>query len=94
MREIEVPLSPGASLPTVRRVESAAREVGLVVTLKTTLAKHPGCVHWHLKRDGERGVLEMTVWPEARRAWLSVQDGRRAEWIEDAAARLRDLLAS
>jgi hypothetical protein len=68
-------------VPTV--VDQCCLAAGLRVTLKATLAKHPGCVHWHFKRGDEPGTLEITVWPAGRRAWCSVQSGRRAVWIDE-----------
>jgi hypothetical protein len=63
-------------------VERCCLAAGLRVSLKATLAKYPGCVHWHFKRGDEPGTLEITVWPTGRRAWCSVQSGRRAAWID------------
>jgi hypothetical protein len=56
--------------------------------MKGTLASFPGCTHWHLKRNRERGVLEITLWPAQSRLWLSVQDGRKGAWIDAAVDKL------
>jgi len=64
-------------------VERCCRRLGLVQGMKTTLAKHPGSTHWHYKRASQSGTLEITVWPSKRRIWITVQDGRRAEWITE-----------
>ena len=92
MREIAVILPHGAAIPSIAGVEAAIARGGLRVTLVGTLAQYPGCTHWHLKRGRERGVLELTVWPQQRRVWLSVQDGRNGDWIDAAAQRLTSLL--
>jgi len=63
---------------------------GLSVNLKGSLAKYPGCIHWHLKRDGQRGTLEITVWVSARRIWFSIQTGRTGAWIEETTVRLKE----
>jgi hypothetical protein len=61
---------------------------GLQITLETTLAGHPGSVHWHLRAQGERrGTLEFTWCPS--RAWLEVRASREAPWIDAAVARLQ-----
>jgi dihydroxyacetone kinase-like protein len=44
-------------------MEMVCEYANLRVTLKGTLKKYPGCIHWHLKREGERGTLEMTWSP-------------------------------
>ncbi len=64
-------------------VESCCRRAGLIQGMKTTLANHPGSTHWHYKRASQSGTLEITVWPSERRVWMTVQDGRRAEWITE-----------
>ena len=91
MKQVEVTCE---RLPNVAQVEAAVGRVGLVVSMKGTLAKFPGCTHWHLKRGGERGVLEVTLWPAEKRLWLSVQDGRKGAWIDEAVERLARVLSS
>jgi hypothetical protein len=62
-------------------VESCCGRLGLMQGMKATLAKHPGSTHWHYKRAKQSGTIEITVWPSERRVWITVQDGRRADWI-------------
>ena len=69
-------------------VESCCRRLGLVLGMKTTLVKHPGSIHWHFKRPAQSGTLEITYWPGERRAWFTMQSGRKGEWIEDAMVEL------
>ena len=88
MREIELVVGQERRLPSAGEIEAAVRRVRLMVSMKGTLAKYPGCTHWHLKRGRERGTLELTLWPAQRRLWLSVQEGRRAGWIAGAAEAL------
>lgn len=84
MREVEVPVSGDVSANDVKLgVERACDELGLQVGLRDTLASYPGSVHWHMKREGERGTLEITFAPVAARLWLSVHAGRDADWIDD-----------
>ena len=93
MTELDVPVLPGTDLDGAEeRIEACIARETLRMTLKGTLASYPGCVHWHLKRGGLRGTLEVTLWPSGRRLWLSIQSGRRGEWIDEAAARLRQAL--
>jgi hypothetical protein len=70
-------------------VENAVRNIGLVVTMKCSLSKYPGCVHWHLKQGREKGTLELTFWPAHRRLWFKIQDARKADWIEPMMQRLK-----
>jgi hypothetical protein len=65
------------------KVESCCRRLGLMLGMKTRLAKHPGSTHWHYKQPKQSGTLEITVLPSQRRVWITVQDGRRAEWITE-----------
>ena len=86
MREIEINIDP---LPTAAQVDAAAQQLGLLVTMKASLAKYPGCTHWHLKRATDPGTLEVTLWPQETRLWASIQDGRTGPWIDQA---VRDLV--
>jgi hypothetical protein len=93
--EVEIPLRDGIDpLGLAPALEAECLAAGLAVTHRGTLARYPGSRHWHLKRGRERGTLEVTLWPEGRRLWLSVQDGRRGDWIEGAMADLVERLAS
>jgi hypothetical protein len=91
MKDIEIDLPP-AQIPSAAKLESLFTNATLRITLRGTLAAYPGSVHWHLKEGHQRGTLEVTLWPPEGRIWLSVQDGRRAEWIAGAVARLQTLL--
>jgi hypothetical protein len=64
-------------------VEKCSRELGLLNPMRGTLAKYPGCVHWHFRKPLVNGTLEVTSWPSGNRLWISVQQGRRAEWLEE-----------
>ena len=93
MTDFELQLPEGcnwARLP--ERIEAACAAEGLSLGMKGSLAKHPGCLHWHFKQGRERGTLEITLWPQQHRLWFTVQDGRRGEWIEEAVARLKPIL--
>jgi hypothetical protein len=95
MTEMEVRVRPGADLSGAEHVvEESGAAAGLRQTLKGTLARCPGCVHWHFKSGDDRGTLEVTLWPARRRIWLSVKSGRTGTWIEEAAARLRAAIES
>jgi hypothetical protein len=43
-----------------------------------------------MKRGIQPGTLEVTLWEAKRRLWASVQDGRRAAWIDEALPRVKD----
>ncbi len=75
-------------------VEDACAAADLCLTMKTSLKKHPGCTHWHFKRPGQRGVLEVTWWPgdadiRPPRLWLSVHGNRQSDWISELMPLLR-----
>ena len=64
-------------------IESTCAELGLVQSLRGSLAKYPGAIHWHYKMPAQTGTLEITVSESRHEIWISVQSGRRAEWIPD-----------
>ena len=63
---------------------------GLRITLKSTLIKYPGCVHWHLKQGNQSGTLEATLW--RGECWFSVSMGRGALWLEPSLERMKAAL--
>ena len=84
MEEIEVHVNQaGTEERLTSLIEGAATQFGLHIGMRGTLRTYPGSRHWHLRKPGERGTLEVTLWPAGKRVWLSVQAGRRAEWIAD-----------
>jgi hypothetical protein len=85
MTEVEftVPQSCGLS-GAASLIEKAFLGCGLRVSTRATLRSYPGCIHWHVKRGMHPGTLELTLWEAKRRVWASVQDGRRAPWIDEA----------
>jgi hypothetical protein len=70
-------------------VESMVSLERLEMTMKSSLAKHPGSVHWHFRKPEERGTLEITWSPRENKLWASIQAGRRAEWIEPCVLRIK-----
>jgi hypothetical protein len=85
MKEYPIPLGPHVDAKQVEiAVEKCSRDLGLLETMRDTLAKYPGCVHWHFRKPLVNGTLEITSWPSNNKLWISVQDGRRAEWLEHA----------
>ncbi len=84
MEEIEVSVNPaGREEQLATSIEEAAAHYGLQIRIRGTLRTYPGSQHWHLHKPGERGTLEITLWPAGKRVWFKVQAGRRAEWIAD-----------
>lgn len=85
MEDVEIALPRDASAETVTQaIDDAVAQSELTVTLRDSLKKFPGCIHWHLKRGREPGTLELTFWPREHRAWFSVQRGRAAPWTAEA----------
>jgi hypothetical protein len=91
MKQIEVTGRSG-KLPSPADIERAVQYCNLRITLKGTLKQFAGCIHWHLKKGSERGTLELTLWPEQQRLWVTIQEGRKAGWIAAAAHSLIDAL--
>lgn len=93
MREVEIVLTPLSDLAGIERsIDQAIADAGLRVTLRASLAKFPGCIHWHVKQGSEPGTLEITFWPRERRAWFAIQDRRQAPWIEEKLVALMEAI--
>jgi hypothetical protein len=91
MTEVEFAVPQGYSLSgAASLIEKACRECGLRISTRATLQTYPGCVHWHVKRGIQSGTLELTLWETKRRVWASVQNERRAPWIDEALPRVKD----
>ncbi len=74
----------------VRIVEQVCMTNGVTCTLKGTLAKYPGSIHWHLKRGKQKGTLEVTWWEREHRLWFKVAENRTSAWIKDSIPILKD----
>lgn len=95
MTEVELHVPARAQSAAITRlVERACAAEGLTPALKGTLAKYPGCVHWHYKKGKERGTLEITRWEQDRRLWFKVAAGRRGEWVEERVTKLKRKIES
>ena len=60
---IEVELQIADSVNTdalVKVVEQICIANRLTCILKRTLASYPGSIHWHFKKDRQKGILEIT----------------------------------
>lgn len=78
--ELQIPdsVEPEAVLWIVEQV--CASNV-LTCSLRGTLVSYPGSIHWHFKRDQQRGTLEITWWESGHRLWFKVARGRTSEWM-------------
>ena len=91
LRDVAIQITSHADCRAIERsIDRAISDTGLNVTMRATLRKFPGCIHWHLKRGQESGTLEITLWPQERRAWFTIQSGRTAPWIEEQLKLLND----
>lgn len=79
-------------------VQLVAREFGIQFGLETDIKRIPGSQHWHLRRERQPGVLEVTLVARTQSGFVSVHANRRANWIDEGlepfAARLQNLLCS
>ena len=90
MTEIEITVPSLTDLSQAEQIiEQRCMVEGLSVNLKGSLSQYPGCIHWHFKRGGQRGTLEITLWASARRIWFSIHTGRTGDWIEETLFRLK-----
>ncbi|HTC65967.1 MAG TPA: hypothetical protein VK685_02470 [Candidatus Acidoferrum sp.] len=70
-------------------IETACNRQRLDLAMKGTLATYPGSTHWHYRKPGQKGTLELTLFIPDRRIWAKIQDGRRARWINATLPSLR-----
>jgi hypothetical protein len=83
MQQVECRIRRGDDLSEAERfIENVCTRRGLQLSRKGSLSTYPGSIHWHYKRTGQTGTLEITLLAEERRIWLQVQAGRRATWID------------
>jgi hypothetical protein len=81
--EIRIPLKiKPATL--IEAVEKNCSDYDLTCTLKSTLAKYPECIHWHFRKDKQRGILEITWWEKENRLWFKVADNRAGTWLDES----------
>jgi hypothetical protein len=91
MLEVDIPIPAHInhdSIPAI--VEQVCAQIGLNHISRGTLAKYPGCIHWHYKKDKARGTLEITWCPKGPRLWIKVAAGRTADWIPEAITNFKD----
>jgi len=93
MQIIEIKLKRGTNLSKAEKsIDATLAAVGLQVSLRGTLKKFPGCTHWHARSPGQPGTLELTLWPQQHRAWISIQRGRTADWITEKLPEIQQAL--
>jgi hypothetical protein len=91
MVEVEIAVRRGDAGSAVA---DAAVELGLLITSDGTLRTYPGSRHWHLKRPGASGTLELTLRPELKKMYISFHANRIGNgWVEDAAPRMAEMLS-
>jgi hypothetical protein len=73
-----------------RTVERLCRTRGLLMALKGSLSQYPGSIHWHFKKERQKGTLELTLYPAKSRLWSKVQAGRKALWIYETLPELKN----
>jgi hypothetical protein len=84
MIEIEIRIPPKIKPAIlIKAVEQSCNDHDLTCTLKGTLTKYPDCIHWHFRKDKQRGTLEITWWEKEHRLWFKVADHRTGAWIDE-----------
>ena len=86
MREIEIQLT-GSTEAIWQTIEQMCLDEGLTLTLKGTLARYPGCIHWHFKHGKLPGTLELTFWE--KRLWFKISAGREGVWMDALVEKLK-----
>ena len=87
--ELQIPDSvEPAAVPRI--VEQVCASNELTCTMKGTLVRYPGSIHWHFKQGKQRGTLEATWWESEHRLWFKVASGRSSEWILKSIPQLKE----
>ena len=86
--ELQIPANASSEI-VIEVVEQSCIENNLHCALKGTLASYPGCVHWHYRKDKQKGTLEITWWEIENRLWFKVAQGRRGDWIHETLQELK-----
>jgi hypothetical protein len=82
MVEIDVPVPQDVGAA----VSSVAEHLGLTIASDGRLKSYPGSRHWHLKKPGKSGTLEITFWPAKERFWVTYHSNRIGDgWVEELA---------
>lgn len=90
MREVEFSVPRKCDMKLAERlVEDICADRGLQMVLKGSQSKFPGSIHWHYKREKQKGTLELTLFPAHGRLWAKVAEGRKAARIDSELPRLR-----
>ena len=84
---MEIELVPGSGVSD--RVEKLIRRLELRSEI-LDLNQYPGSTHWHLKKQGVKGTLEITWWPKQNRLWLEIRENREAAWQQKIVDALTD----
>jgi hypothetical protein len=80
--EVKVRVPPRADLSGAdRMVERCCANEGLTMTVRRSLRMSEDNVHWHFRKEGERGTLEITLLRAERGISLYIHDNRRGSWI-------------
>jgi hypothetical protein len=75
-------------------VLAAAAQLGLLIATDGPLRKYPGSRHWHLRKTGCAGTLEVTYWPGKSRLWVAYHSNRTGDgWVESMAPEFVRLLS-
>ncbi len=87
--ELQIPANASSEI-VIEVVEETCITNNLTCALKGTLASYPGCVHWHYRKDKQKGTLEITWWEVENRLWFKVAKGRTGEWINKLLPELKE----
>jgi hypothetical protein len=91
MLEVELQIPDSVEPETViGAVEQVCASHDLTCTLKGTLSRYPGSIHWHFKNGKQKGTLEITWQERENRLWFKVANGRASEWISASLPRLKE----
>ena len=92
--EVEVPGEPLEPASFANAVLRAVATLDLSVSLETTVARSPGSLHWHIKKFGRTGTVEVTAMPRPLRLWVSYHSNRIGDgWVQDVARQLAEEIA-
>src|SRR5690242_11873438 len=75
-------------------VAETAKALELLIVSEGTLKTYPGSRHWHMKRPGAWGTLEVTVRPELKKLYVIYHANRIGNgWVVETAPKMAEMLS-
>jgi hypothetical protein len=97
MFEIDVEVPNGLTEPVdiADAVRWSIGQLNLTISIERSVARSPDSRHWHIKKFGRTGTVEVTMIPNLERLWVCYHDNRVGDgWVQDVAPQLADQIGN